>query len=452
MFKKTLLAATLLATFGASAAVVTPVAGNQTISVEGSQSAATPKVTIVHGATDGNALDTDSISAIITTASDYIVNDVISITVTGGTVDTASVAILTEQTKANLITASLIDIVGNVIRFRVDTQITSGTAMYLNDVVVGISGATKATNISVSSTAISSSNAIGQYDASPAVKVADFANQTSAAFTNKFNGVIDVESKRASFAAVTVVTGDVDEDGAALLSHIDDQDSLVITVTDAAGIQELGFDAGSLTVQAEDLSVYSSFDVNENGVLTGAELTGSAGVTSIDLATNIITTAWAFGDLDAAYTVTLPKAPTDEILVEQSFLATITATEAGVASATLTDVASGAWTLNGSTDDIAFLPFGADYKQSITVTNTGTVEGEITIDLTAEGTTYSTTLTAAAAAKSVTNISLEVAAFAAESGITGNARVNVVVNAPDANIAVKGVYYHKASADRVVTY
>ena len=97
------------------------------------------------------------------------------------------------------------------------------------------------------------------------------------------------------------------------------------------------------------------------------------------------------------------------------------------------------------------MPFGTEYAQSITVANKGTVEGAITVTLVANGNTYTKTLSAVAAAKSVTNISLEVAAFAAESGVTGNAYVNVVANAPAGNIAVKGVYYHKASADRVLT-
>ena len=98
------------------------------------------------------------------------------------------------------------------------------------------------------------------------------------------------------------------------------------------------------------------------------------------------------------------------------------------------------------------MPFGTEYAQSITVANRGSVEGAITVTLKAEGKTYTKELTQMASANSVTNISLEVAAFAKESGITGNAHVNVVVNAPSGNIGVKGVYYHKASADRVLTY
>lgn len=115
-------------------------------------------------------------------------------------------------------------------------------------------------------------------------------------------------------------------------------------------------------------------------------------------------------------------------------------------------VSAGEWNLNGSSDKIAFLPFGKEYAQSVTVTNSGKVEGEITVELTSNGKTTAKTLTAIASKNTVTNISLEVAAFAKELGIDGNAGVKVIVNAPEANIQVKGVYYHKASADRVLTH
>jgi hypothetical protein len=108
--------------------------------------------------------------------------------------------------------------------------------------------------------------------------------------------------------------------------------------------------------------------------------------------------------------------------------------------------------LNGSSDDIAILPFGSEYSQSITVTNTGTLSGAIVVDLISGGTTFSKTLTAAAAGLTVTNISKEVADFALASGITGNAGIKVVVNAPSTAIAVKAIYYHRASQDRVLTY
>lgn len=111
---------------------------------------------------------------------------------------------------------------------------------------------------------------------------------------------------------------------------------------------------------------------------------------------------------------------------------------------------AGAWSLNGTSKDITFMPFGSAYAQSITVTNRGTVVGEIEVVLTYNGKNYTKTLTAVAAAKSVTDISKEVAAFAKASGITGNANVKVIVNSP--SVDVDAVYYSKKDADRVKTF
>lgn len=111
---------------------------------------------------------------------------------------------------------------------------------------------------------------------------------------------------------------------------------------------------------------------------------------------------------------------------------------------------AGAWSLNGTSKDITFMPFGNAYAQSITVTNRGNVVGEIEVVLTYNGENYTKALTAVAAAKTVTDISKEVAAFAAESGVVGNANVKVIVNSP--SVDVDAVYYSKADADRVKTF
>lgn len=127
-------------------------------------------------------------------------------------------------------------------------------------------------------------------------------------------------------------------------------------------------------------------------------------------------------------------------------------TAAGVASTkTIASASAGAWTLNGFDENIVFMPFDAQYAQSINVSNTGSVAGAITVDITAEGKTYTKTLTAIATPKATTNISAEVKAFATESGVTGNAHVKVVVNSPAGDIDVTGVYYSKSDADRVKT-
>lgn len=149
---------------------------------------------------------------------------------------------------------------------------------------------------------------------------------------------------------------------------------------------------------------------------------------------------------------TAPILPTQTFTVDSTIKYNTAATPAVAATkATGSAEAAGSWTLNGFDEDIVFMPFDSQYAQSINVSNTGSVAGAITVDITAGGQTYTKTLTATATPKATTNISQEVKAFAAESGVTGNAHIKVVVNSPKADIAVTGVYYAKSDADRVKT-
>ena len=111
---------------------------------------------------------------------------------------------------------------------------------------------------------------------------------------------------------------------------------------------------------------------------------------------------------------------------------------------------AGAWTLNGGSAEVAFLPFGSAFSQSVTVTNTGNVEGSITVDWNYNGTTTTTLLTSTAKPKAVTDISAELRELAESAGITGNAALSFVINSPSGQIAVKAVYYSKADQDRAV--
>jgi hypothetical protein len=230
-------------------------------------------------------------------------------------------------------------------------------------------------------------------------------------------------------------------------------DSVTVAIADATGdIDLLNAVAVAGTADYTLSGDFTFLDADSSGAIdAGMTLSGTnaAGLQSTSF-TNVAGAA-----APQAFTVATDASV---VLKTQTFTASAgldynTATAgAAVSKFSASGFAAGSWSLNGSSDDIAFLPFGNEYAQSITVTNIGSVVGEITVELTAEGTTYTTTLAATAAAKSVTNISTEVANFATASGITGNARISIVVNAPTADIAVKGLYFHKATQDRVLTY
>lgn len=124
---------------------------------------------------------------------------------------------------------------------------------------------------------------------------------------------------------------------------------------------------------------------------------------------------------------------------------------AGISAATYTATGSaGTWSLDGSTDTLAFMPFGPAYAQSITVTNSGTVEGNITVEFQFEGKKTTADLKMVAAKNAVTNISAKVAEAAKAAGIVGNARIRVIIDSPESQIVTTGLYYSKADADRVL--
>jgi hypothetical protein len=109
------------------------------------------------------------------------------------------------------------------------------------------------------------------------------------------------------------------------------------------------------------------------------------------------------------------------------------------------------WTLNGSDVTIPYMPFGSAYAQSITMTNSGSVAGDITATFTANGKTYDAVSVGTAAAKSVTNVGSAVNAAATALGLK-DAQVQLSVTSPSADIEVVAIYYSKADGDRVQTY
>lgn len=266
--------------------------------------------------------------------------------------------------------------------------------------------------------------------------VTQVINQFSAKATTPFGKdiQIDVEEGRKEFT-----------DGAATKTNTS-TDTATIAIIDS-GANLLAASVDSSTADYTLAGDFTFLDADGDAAIDAGYVL--SGTNAADLQSTTISNT---SGLTQDFTITTDG---EVVLPAQSYTASVNVdydTAASKVANYSATISAGEWTLNGSSDKIAFLPFGSAYAQSITVTNTGKVEGEITVELTANGETTAKTLTAIAAKNSVTNISSEVAAFAAELGIEGDAAVNVIVNAPDANIDVKGVYYHKASQDRVLTY
>jgi len=279
--------------------------------------------------------------------------------------------------------------------------------------------------------------------------IASVAEQLSASVTTPLDAVVNVSAERKVFE-------DTDTKGAngGVGQDQDFEDTLVVTPKSESYVKPTVISKITYKVNGD----FSFMDTDSDGTVDYSVTTSGGTSLSAPAFAKDLQSFTVVDTATAATAVTFELEATDgtTVIPAQAYTVDTTVTHTPVSATSASSKAfsskAGEWTLNGSSDKIAFLPFGNEYAQSITVTNTGTLEGGITVELTANGTTTSKLLTATATKNAVTNISLEVAAFAKELGIDGNAAIKVIVNAPKANIQVKGVYYHKASADRVLTY
>ena len=453
MFKKTLVALALTtAAISANAATTATVSGK--VDVFGKE--------FIANETTGIALSSIEVDL----DAQYSAGDIVTLSIAGASIDTtnssAAAAYTTDLTAAPTMTLGILSTEANKVTFRV----TAAAGDH------GDTEATKSSKITFTGLKLTTASAV----ASTGAISATFAAQTSTGFTidaaasntatvmkgvNQYNVKVDTAlDETISVGSLRTNFGGTPTDYSDVVSATFADYTLGANEAAATGLMGAAPSATKVTLVGD----FSFLDTNADGKITATDkiplataFVASGTATSITPAADLQSVSFVgptgFGA--SGLTITAGNAAGDVTIKDQKFTVTTEATYApktGSATKATASLAAGEWDLDGSTDKIELMPFGSEYAQSITVANTGTVEGAITVTLTADGKEYTKTLDAVAAANSVTNISLEVAAFAAASGVTGNAHINVVVNAPEASIGVKGVYYHKASADRVLTH
>jgi hypothetical protein len=350
----------------------------------------------------------------------------VTISFDGATLSASSNATLAHATPANLSTTVKYPD-SKTIEFTVTSStIAAGDVLTLSGVDLALAGSNITMNVSATS-----SVAAVEIDSAAGV-VAAFVDEYSAKAKTKLDGVIDVATSRKKFTGAGVA------------------DVATVTVTDLAtdhGDTSASLGAGDvvLTLKGD----FSFADTSGDGKLTVADkvtITGTGAVTAATGLQSVSQKAASGGDY--SFTITTDGSV---VLPAQSYTADVTVAYTNSLGAVGSDatsaIAMGSWTLNGDSDDIAFMPFGSQYANSITVTNMSALAGEITVTLTSGGKSV-TAEVGVAAAKSVTQIGSAVAALAAANGMK-EANVNVTVNAT--NTTVVGVYYSKADGDRVLT-
>lgn len=441
MFKKTLVA---LALAGLStSALAVDLATNttaQTLSVEG---------------VAANVLTANEASATgvtLTLGAEYTAGDTVTFTISGGEFADAgySLGVLAGQTLTNnkTVTWGLLNATATTLTFRATDVTTNGTGVDgTSTVQYLLEGTDTNDQLSVKVTSIAKDGKVAltaSAKTSTNITIDDQGTKNSGAV---FTGVKQLE------AEITKGEGKVDVSEERLaFETLSDTKFKVAYVENPATIGDITLATTDVTISGNFTGVASLTELGADNAIGGA---GGDADTALKIAEDkmsaTMTLTGAARELNFVFALPAAKEDKVALVAPQDFKATIEAKYNSVSSKLATDAVVSSWKLNGASKSIEFMPFASQYAQSVTVTNSGTVEGAITLDFVANGKLQSKTITTVAKAKSVTDISADVKAAAAEFGITGDAKVVVVVNSPAADIEVAGVYYSKKDADRVKT-
>ena len=457
MFKKSLLALAMTAvTFGASATLTATSAGKGTALIGGTVGA---QLISLEGSVNETSVSLGAVTVLVGTAADVSNLAKVKVTLTGG-VFAAGVAA----------TLGFVDADGaaDVTDLEVDGSIdysTPGVALITLD-----AGELAAT---VAAYTTGDSFVIGGLEVSPTG--GDFVSTSSISYTveliSSIGGAAAIDSVKTVVAVVVpqlassvtakfgnATTDKIDVGNARLDWESGKTDSLTVTLT-SSSVNHHSVDATAEPASYVLTGDFSFLDADATlGVDTGTVATST---TTPVVSTDFTTITEVSGNLTfdgtaaqtATETFTITVDGVTHILAPQSFSVAAEFDydpESGSSETYEASLSGGSWSLNGASSFVPFMPFSSAFSQLVSITNTGTVAGAITVDWTSAGVKASTVLTAVATANSVTDISTELRALAAANGITGDAALNIVVDSPSANISVSALYYSKADQDRAV--
>jgi hypothetical protein len=437
MFKKTLIAAAVVATtatFGAAASTVT--------------TASTPTVGVEYAQGIGQIVAAD---VVVTPARDYDSGDIITVSFAGATVATHTaaatpVAIVPTITGAGNLASNIefLEYDGNDVKMLVTNPVSfaAGTTVTVSGVQLITTEASDKGLVKVSAVGkVATVEGAKIVDASTAVTYITYATELKGAFSTKFDAVVDVNAARKEFVGGGTT------------------DTLVLSNTVASVAAGMGVTTTGATYTVK--GDFSFLDENGDGDIADAKdgsITSAAG--TVALAADMMSVTVKSGSALSTGTVGISvNGPTGVVIPDQSFTASTmvsyTNPKGGatdLVSTTLADSAAGSWTLNGAKAHVPLMYVGTNYAQAVTISNTSTQTGGVDIVVYIGDDTVEFEGVATAAGEGVTDISAAVRQAIADGGITsGVASFDVIVNAPTTAITVNALYYTKSDGDRVLT-
>jgi hypothetical protein len=433
MFKKSLLALALAGVAMSASAVETKLKSGTAgvVSVEG---LAAGKVSLTQGTeTLAGGINISNVAIVL--GAEYTQNDIVTIEISGAEFSDPDTFTLTEDTTTTGVKFGLLNKSATKLTFRVTTNGTAANTGKTYNLAAGTGFDVKLTSIAndgkvtvTTSAKTSGGDAIDSQGTKDTLTILTGKTQYTSTVTTS-DAVVDVAQLRKGFEKDDKGAFKYPTPKATIASNAVNHGSLTTSdvqvdlVGDFAGIDTIKLGAKSFTIAK---------DMKSATVKTGAALTA--------------------GDLDITFTIPSDATKRTAITAPQDIKATVKAIYDTSKELVLTNnVKVSSWTLNGDTANIDFVPFQEEYARSVTVTNRGDVEGDVNAELFANGKMVASAKIGTAAKYGVTDVSAALNKLAADNGVTGFAGVRITTNAPDANIDVNAIYYHKADKDRVKT-
>ncbi|RRS10093.1 hypothetical protein EAG18_03955 [Pseudoalteromonas sp. J010] len=425
MFKKSLLALALVGASTSALAVNTTVANSINVSVEGQ-------------AADAAATTSESAEVTLNLNAEYTVGDTVTLTLSSGAefADTQGYNLVGSSN----VTFGLLNATKNELTFRVtartDNTVTTGQTVQLKDALLNGNNITfkladladkqKITLavVAKTSTGITLDTATGTNTDSAELFVG--AKQFEVIPTAS-NGTVDVAQLRKGF----VKQGTTEQVPAPSFTFADKSGtgSWISTISDDGFELKLTGDFTGVSEVNVGTAATDKFTIKDGT----ATLSGTSALSGETI--NFVLPAD-----DKRVALTAP----------QSFKLTATVKEGTTKSAVVLDSSTvSTWSLNGDSEFVEIMPFSDTYNRYIAVTNNGTVEGDIMVELYSDGKMIAAKTVGTAGKYAVTNVTAAVDALAAENEVTGVAGVRVTTNAPEANIEVSAIYYNKDVQDHV---
>ena len=412
------------------------------------------------------ATATQAFTITVTLGANYIQNDTAQLTFTGGSVPTTGAAPANATcSPSNAVFGALsYDTATNKANYRVTSGSPATGDVCTYNVALRTSTMTSG-NVTASYAAQTASSALAFDAGTAALRIGTVVDQFSSGVVTALDGEVDVNSGRYHFSATDgALTG---------LSGFNDQ--LTFSIGNASSSLSAGVAvAGVTSVVASINGDFSFLDDDGTAGCSSSDIGGNngraavvlgGGSLSINSACSVLTYTETSGVTTGSRTIALGKnsltsasigANDKVITAPQSFSGSIAFTYANSSSGSETDAVSsfGAWTLNGASINVGFMPYTEGTSRILNLTNRSSQTGAVTVSAINEsGVACPAFSVGSITGNSIKNISADVdTGIRACYGATfaGRVALTVTANIPGSSSELYSGYNRNGSLSTVV--